>query len=50
MKILLIEDEALIALTLEVTLSDAGYTVLGPVASVSSGLQLAQQDTPTWPW
>lgn len=46
MKILLVEDEILIALTLEMTLSDAGYTVLGPVATVKRALELLQHDIP----
>lgn len=46
MKILLVEDEALIALTLEMTLSEAGYTVLGPVGNVTRALDLARQDIP----
>ena len=46
MIILLVEDEALIALTLEMTLSEAGYTVLGPVATVQRALELARQEVP----
>ena len=46
MKVLLVEDEFLIALTMETTLSDAGYTVLGPVATVARALELARQDIP----
>ncbi|MFN4088076.1 MAG: response regulator [Alphaproteobacteria bacterium] len=46
MIILLAEDEALIALALETTLREAGYAVLGPVATVGRALELARQDTP----
>ena len=46
MIILLVEDEALVALTLEMTLSEAGYTVLGPVATVRRALNLAEQTGP----
>jgi len=46
MIILLVEDEALVALTLEMTLSEAGYTVLGPVATVRRALNLAEQTVP----
>lgn len=46
MIILVAEDEALIALTLEMTLSDAGYTALGPAATVQRALDLTRQDIP----
>jgi DNA-binding response OmpR family regulator len=36
--VLIVEDEALIALELESTLKDAGYEVVGPAASVSAAL------------
>ena len=40
--ILIVEDETLIALAIEMGLEDEGYNVLGPVATVESGLQLIQ--------
>lgn len=36
--VLIVEDEALIALELESTLKDAGYVVVGPVATTSAAL------------
>jgi DNA-binding response OmpR family regulator len=36
--VLIVEDEALIALELESTLKDAGYEVVGPVATTSAAL------------
>ncbi len=38
--ILIAEDEALLALDLEITLADAGAMILGPVARVEEGLAL----------
>lgn len=46
MIILLVEDEALIALTLEMTLDEAGYTILGPVATAARALELAERTVP----
>ena len=40
--ILIVEDETLIALAIEMGLEDEGYNVLGPVATVESGLQRPQ--------
>lgn len=41
MQILLVEDEALIALDVQDILEDAGYTVVGPADRVDSALALA---------
>ncbi|WP_230374123.1 response regulator [Pontivivens ytuae] len=40
--ILIAEDEALMALDLEITLAEAGALILGPVAQVGEGLSLAK--------
>jgi DNA-binding response OmpR family regulator len=46
MRILIIEDEPLVAQTLEDAVQDAGHEVLGPVASVGAALSLAEQNKP----
>ena len=46
MIILLVEDEPLVAMMLEATLSDAGHQVLGPASTVSRALELAEQTPP----
>jgi DNA-binding response OmpR family regulator len=46
MIILVAEDEALIALVLELTLCRAGHEVLGPAADVDEALRLAEQRGP----
>ena len=46
MNILLAEDEYLQAFLLETELVHAGHTVLGPVANVQDGLDLAEQSPP----
>ena len=46
MIILVAEDEALIALVLELALSLAGHEVLGPAADVEKALQLAAERRP----
>jgi len=38
--VMIVEDEAVVALDLELTLRDEGYRVLGPVATVATGLEL----------
>jgi two-component system, response regulator PdtaR len=44
--ILVAEDEAIIALMLAMTLDLAGHKVVGPVASVEEGLELAEATRP----
>ncbi|CCD98627.1 response regulator [Bradyrhizobium sp. STM 3809] len=44
--VLVVEDEFLIAMELKVILNDAGYAVLGPVATVSGALQLLADHHP----
>jgi DNA-binding response OmpR family regulator len=46
MRILLVEDDALTAMVLEVTLRDAGHEVLGPAASVRAALDLVAHQRP----
>jgi DNA-binding response OmpR family regulator len=46
MAILIVEDNALIAMTLEATLNQAGYTVLGPAPSAARALQVAAETPP----
>jgi DNA-binding response OmpR family regulator len=46
MRILIAEDDALIALCTEDILTDAGHTVVGLAATKSRALQLAQQSQP----
>lgn len=46
MSILIVEDNALIAMTLEATLTGAGYTVSGPVATRQGALDLAAATPP----
>jgi DNA-binding response OmpR family regulator len=46
MTILIVEDNALIAMTVEATLSEAGYTVLGPAASTDRAIEIAERIPP----
>ena len=46
MMILLVEDDFLIAMTLEAELTDAGHTVRGPASSASRALQLVELAVP----
>lgn len=46
LKILLAEDDALIALDLAMTLRDAGWCVLGPSASVAATIELIRAERP----
>jgi len=39
-KVLVVEDECLIAMDLQCMLNDAGYEVLGPVSSVAAALEI----------
>jgi len=45
-RILVVEDEALVALLVEDALADAGFDVLGPAATVSEALALLGRETP----
>jgi PAS domain S-box-containing protein len=45
-RVLVVEDESLIALELAAELSDAGWEVVGPALSLREGLNLAQDDRP----
>ena len=44
--ILIVEDDPFIAMDLEDTFADAGYTVIGPVADVETGLSLIKESRP----
>lgn len=44
--VLVVEDEALVAMLVEDALLDAGATVLGPVATVAEALALLERETP----
>lgn len=44
--VLIVEDEALLAMMLEASLTDAGYRVLGPVSSEKQAMQLAETTRP----
>ena len=46
MTILLVEDNALIAMTLEATLTEAGYKVAGPAASAKRAIEFAEAAPP----
>lgn len=46
MLILVVEDEALLAMTLEYVLVEAGHQVLGPAATASAALALAERSHP----
>ena len=46
MVILVAEDEALVALVLELALTAAGHRVLGPVATAAGALRLAEEGRP----
>ena len=46
MMILLVEDDALIAMTLEAALADQGYTVRGPASTAERALQLCELSRP----
>jgi DNA-binding response OmpR family regulator len=43
-RILVVEDEPLVALQLQSTLEDEGYEVVGPAMTLAEGLRLAQSD------
>jgi DNA-binding response OmpR family regulator len=44
MKILVVEDEPLLAMASADLLADSGYAVAGPASSVKQGMQLIEQD------
>jgi DNA-binding response OmpR family regulator len=46
MTVLIVEDNALIAMTVEATLSEAGYKVLGPAPSTERAIAIAEQIPP----
>ncbi|BDG73410.1 response regulator [Roseomonas fluvialis] len=45
-RILVVEDEALVAMLVEDALMDAGFTVVGPARTVSQALELLKADPP----
>jgi CheY-like chemotaxis protein len=45
-KILVVEDEALVAMLVEDALLDSGFTVLGPAATVEEALALLEREAP----
>jgi DNA-binding response OmpR family regulator len=45
-RILIVEDEFLIAMELDITLTSAGYQVLGPARNVSAALGLLRTERP----
>jgi DNA-binding response OmpR family regulator len=44
--ILLVEDDALLAMDVEVVLQAAGYRVMGPAATTAEALSLLREETP----
>ncbi|MFH5926627.1 response regulator [Roseomonas xinghualingensis] len=45
-RVLVVEDETLVAMLVEDTLADAGVIVLGPVATVAESLALLEKERP----
>jgi len=45
-RILLVEDEMLVAMLLEDMLAEAGHTIIGPLARVDQAVEAAQQQAP----
>ena len=45
-RILVVEDEFLIAMELDITLTSAGYQVLGPASNVAAALSLLRAERP----
>jgi len=45
-RVLVVEDETLVAMLVEDTLLDSGAEVLGPVSTVSAALQLIENEVP----
>ena len=48
--VLVLEDEAIIALNLQDELQDSGYTVAGPFTSCGAAFQWLEAATPDWPF
>ncbi|GEO43670.1 response regulator [Skermanella aerolata] len=46
MRILIVEDEAIIALCIGLTLQEAGHEIMGPVACLDASLRLAERMVP----
>lgn len=44
-RILLVEDEMLVAMLLEDMLSEAGHTIIGPMARIDQALEAARKET-----
>jgi DNA-binding response OmpR family regulator len=45
-KVLLVEDEAIIAMDMEMSLSDRGWTVMGPVSTTEQALEIVAAGLP----
>jgi DNA-binding response OmpR family regulator len=45
-RIMVVEDEALLAMQMELLLAEAGLVVVGPAASVAEAIELAKQQSP----
>ena len=45
LRVLLVEDESLVAFLLEDMLTELGHTVVGPVARVAPAVEIAQRET-----
>ena len=45
-KVLLVEDEAIIAMDLDMSLSDLGWDVIGPASTAAQAFSLIEADTP----
>lgn len=45
-RILIVEDESLVAMLLETILEDMGCTPVGPAANIDEGLKLATEESP----
>src|SRR5208337_285243 len=43
LKILVVEDEPLVAMALDDSLTDSGYTVVGPASSLKTGMRLIEE-------
>jgi DNA-binding response OmpR family regulator len=45
LKVLVVEDEPLVAMALEHMLADSGFTVIGPASNLKQGLRLIDEET-----
>ena len=45
-RVLIVEDESLVAMLLETILEDMGCTPVGPASNIDEGLRLATEETP----